>query len=157
MRMSETGKQGKKTLSRRLMLKGLGLFKLAAGLVVVASVLFLVPGLRLVAPGLEKMGTSQSQAMPPSEGQLGEKSSTPTEARDAKSFDELTVTDLTAGGGFSSLLGTVEENLRDQQADTHNIISGDQSTSAPFVDSGGLSNTGSMVELPQGVRLIISH
>ena len=55
-----------KSVSRRLLHlhKGVGLFKLATGLVVVASVLFLVPGLRLLVPGLEDIGTTKSQAMP---------------------------------------------------------------------------------------------
>ena len=156
MRMRETGKQGRKTLSGRLMLKGLGLFKLAAGLVVVASVLFLVPGLRLVAPSLEKMGTSQSQAMPPSEDQLGEKSSTPTKAENANSFEGLTVTNLGVGD-FSSLLGDVEKNLGDRWVDAVDANAIDLSVAMPVVGKGGLPHAGSIVEPPQGVRLIVSH
>ena len=156
MRMRDRGKRGEKALSRRLMFKGIGFFKLAAGLVVVASVLFLVPGLRFLAPGLEKMGTSQSQAMPPSEGRLGDKSSTQTEAKSANGLGGLTVANFGVGD-FSSLLGTVEKNLAEPRANAHNIISGAMSTSAPFVVSGDLSNTGSTVELPQGVRLRVSQ
>jgi hypothetical protein len=41
--------------------------------------------------------------MPPSEGQLGEKSSTPTEAKSANGLADLTVATLGVGD-FSSLL-----------------------------------------------------
>ena len=108
--MRRRTKQSERILSRRLMLKGIGLFKLAAGLVVIASLLFLVPGLKLLSPDFEEIGTSQSHAMPSSDAQLRENTSTPNEVEKAKSFERLVITDL-GTGDFSSVLSNLDKNL----------------------------------------------
>lgn len=121
------------------MLKGIGLFKLAASLVVIASVLFLVPGLKLLSPGFEEIGTIQSQAMPSSDAQLRENTSIPNEVEKAKTLDGLDVTDLGAGD-FSSILSKLDKMLSDSQSDAADIPSGDLPGFDPFVDGGGLSD-----------------
>ena len=167
MRTRRRGKRGEQALDPRLMFKGIGLFKLAAGLVIFGSVLFLVPGLRLLVPGLDPIGTSRSQAKLSSEVVVAEKETEDfTSAAekvwaqagtgDADDLEDINVSEL-GKGYFSVYLGAAENSQQDSHNVSDIILEG---PTIPFLGSGDLpelSDTHFMVEHHKGVGLRISR